>query len=289
VTAPLDWRDLAILLALRRAPTLAAAARALGVDATTVGRRLKELERAVGTPIVRRAARGLALTEAGEALASVAEGTERGIADVQRRVALEDEAPRGVVRLTTIDVLASRFVAPALPRLLEAHPGLLLEIDTSMRVLDLSRGEADLSLRLARPEQEGVVARQIGAVPLAAYVAPRWAAQARRPSSIPQVLFGLRYAVAEGDWLRQQLPDAPVALRTDSVSVALESVRAGAGLGLLPDALSTGLVRVELGEAPPPRTVWISMHPTSARQRRIRTVVRFLTEIFAPYARRASR
>lgn len=282
----LDWRDLSLLLALRRARTLAGAGRLLSVDATTVGRRIRTLEEVVGAPLVTRSSRGLALTEAGDQLATVAESTERGIAEVQRRVALEDEAPRGVVRLTTMDVLASRFIAPALPRLLAEHPGLLLEIDTSLRVLDLSRGEADISLRLARPEQEGLVARQLGVVTLSAYVAPRWAAHVRRPASIPQVLFGLRFSVAEGDWLRQRIPEGPVALRTDNVSTALSAVRAGVGLGLLPDALSEGLLRVELGVSPPTRPVWLSMHPTSARQRRVRTVVRWLAETFGTVAKR---
>lgn len=282
----LDWRDLSLLLALRRARSLSGASRALGVDATTVGRRLRALEAAVGTPLVARASRGLALTEAGEQLALVAESTERGIAEVQRQVALEDEAPRGVVRLTTMDVLASRLVAPALPRLLAANPGLLLEIDTSLRVLDLSRGEADISLRLARPEQEGLVARQIGTLPLSAWVAPRWSAQIKKPSSIPQVLFGLRFNVVEGDWLRQRIPDGPVALRTDNVSTALSAVKVGVGLGLLPDALADGLVRVELGASPPPRAVWLSMHPTSARQKRVRTVVRWLAETFAVFGKK---
>ena len=283
---PLDWSDLAQLLAVRRAGSLAGAARSLGVDATTVGRRLKALEDALGVPLVKRSGRAIALTDAGAALADVAEATERGVADVRRRVAIEDEAPQGAVRLTTLEVLASRFVAPALPRLRERHPGLLLEIDTSAKVRDLARGEADLALRLTRPEEPGVVRRSIGAITLSAYVSPAWTLGRRKLTraalrEVPQVLFGLRYAVAEADWLRVQVPDAPVALRTDSVSTALEAVRAGTGLGLLPDALAEGLVRVELDATPPPRGVWIAMHPTSARTPRVKTVVRFLAEAFA--------
>lgn len=284
-TPPVDWRDLALLLALRRAGSLAGAARALGVDATTVGRRLRALESSLGAPLAMRRDRRAQLTEAGEALVAVAEATERGITEVRRRVALEHEAPRGVVRLTTMEVLASRFVAPALPRLLRAHPGLLLEIDTSPKLRDLARGEADLALRLSRPEEPSVVRRNIGSVSLSAYVAPSWAEDPKRLSpkgirEIPQVLFGLRFAVAEGDWLRTRIPDAPVALRTDSVSTAIEAVRAGAGLGLLPDELAGGLVRVDLGVEAPARGVWIAMHPTSARQSRVKTVVRFLAEAF---------
>lgn len=285
-TLGLDWSDLAQLLAVRRAGSLAGAARALGVDATTVGRRLKALEDALRVPLVKRNGGALGLTDAGEALAAVAEATERGIADVRRQVAMEDEAPQGAVRLTTIEVLASRFVAPALPQLRARHPGLLLEIDTSTKVRDLARGEADLALRLTRPEEPGLVRRSLGAIALSAWVAPAWM-QGRRKlgraalREIPQVLFGLRYAASEADWLRLQLPDAPVALRTDSVSTALEAVRAGAGLGLLPDALAEGLVRVELDATPPPRGVWLALHPTSARVPRVKTVARFLAEAFA--------
>ena len=89
---------------------------------------------------------------------------------------------------------------------------------------------------------------------------------------------------AEGDWLRQRIPDGPVALRTDNVSTALSAVKAGVGLGLLPDALAEGLVKVELGASPPTRGVWISMHPTSARQPRVRTVVRWLADTFQSLA-----
>ncbi len=285
-TPGLEWSDLAQLLAVRRAGSLAGAARALGVDATTVGRRLKALEDALHVSLVKRDARSLGLTDAGAALADVAEATERGIADVRRRVAIEDEAPQGAVRLTTLEVLASRFVAPALPQLRARHPGLLLEIDTSPKVRDLARGEADLALRLTRPEEPGLVRRSLGSIALSAWVAPAWTQGRRRLSraalrEIPQVLYGLRYAVSEVDWLRLRLPDAPVALRTDSVSTALEAVRAGAGLGLLPDALAEGLVRVELDATPPPRGVWLAMHPTSARVPRVKTVVRFLAEAFA--------
>ncbi|MFO0630824.1 MAG: LysR substrate-binding domain-containing protein [Polyangiales bacterium] len=95
------------------------------------------------------------------------------------------------------------------------------------------------------------------------------------------MLFGLRFAVAEGDWLRTRIPDAPVALRTDSVSTAVSAVRAGAGLGLLPDVLAHGLTRVDLGAASPSRGVWIAMHPTSARLSHVKAVARFLAEAFA--------
>ena len=283
---PLDWRDLALLLALRRAGSLAGAAKVLAVDATTVGRRVRALETSVGAPLMTRKDRAVTLTEVGEALVSVAEATERGVTEVRRRVALEREAPRGVVRLTTMEVLASRFVAPALPKLLRAHPGLLLEIDTSPKIRDLARGEADIALRLSRPEEPTVVRRSIGAVSLSGYVSGPWAEDPRRLSpkglrEIPQVLFGLRFAVAEGDWLRTRIPDAPVALRTDSVSTAVSAVRAGAGLGLLPDVLAHGLTRVDLGAPSPLRGVWIAMHPTSARLSHVKAVARFLAEAFA--------
>ena len=75
-------------------------------------------------------------------------------------------------------------------------------------------------------------------------------------------------------------------LRTDNVSTALGAVKAGVGLGLLPDALAEGLVKVELGASPPIRGVWISMHPTSARQPRVRTVVRWLAETFQSLGKR---
>lgn len=283
---PIEWSDLSLLLALRRAGSLAGAGKALGVDSTTVGRRLRALEAGVGAPLVTRRERRVELTDAGEALVSVAEVTERGVAEVRRQVALQHEAPMGVVRLTTMEVLASRFVAPALPRLLEAHPGLLLEIDTSPKIRDLARGEADIALRLSRPEEPTVVRRSVGAVSLSAYVAPSWTKQPKRLSpkglrDMPQVLFGLRVAVQEGDWLRTRLPDAPVVLRTDSVSTALAAVRAGAGLGLLPDVLAAGLHRVDLGAEAPRRSVWLAMHPTSAKQPRVRAVARFLAEVFA--------
>ena len=166
----MNWDDLRHLLAIARAGTLAGAARRLAVNQTTVARRLAALEAALGVRLFARAEGRLHPTKAGElALARAAE-VEQEIEGLARGIAGTDRKPAGLVRLTAVPILVNRLLVPALPALSARHPRIRLELIAESRNLSLTRREADLALRLARPESgAGLLTRRLGDLDYAVY------------------------------------------------------------------------------------------------------------------------
>src|SRR5689334_5853138 len=181
-----DWDGLRIFLALSRARTLAAAARKLGVDETTVARRLARLEREMGTPLVERAAGGIALTAAGEGVRAAAEQMEAAAVTAERRALGADRQISGRVRVTAPEILGRYFVLPALRTVHSRHPGIAIELICTIARLDVVRREADIAIRTVRPTEPALVARKVGRMSVAPYVR-----RARRP---PAQLAAVSYA-----------------------------------------------------------------------------------------------
>jgi DNA-binding transcriptional LysR family regulator len=160
-----NWQDLRPILAISRGRTLTAAARLLGVDDTTVARRLAVLQKAIGARLYQRLPHGsLQLTEAGERAVLHAERIEREISQLEVTLSGGDDIVAGTVRVTSVPIIINRLLVPAAPSLLKQYPGLQLELISDARDLSLTRREADLALRLARPKTGGtkLTARRIG-------------------------------------------------------------------------------------------------------------------------------
>ena len=161
----MNWNDLRYILAVSRGRTLAAAARLLGVDDTTVARRLVAVQEMIGVRLYQRLADGtLALTTSGERAALHAERMEREISALGDALSGADDMVSGTVRVTSVPIIINRMLVPAAPTLLKRHRELHLEFVADARDLSLTRREADLALRLARPKTGGtkVTARRIG-------------------------------------------------------------------------------------------------------------------------------
>src|SRR6516165_7434252 len=166
----MNWDDLRHLLAIARAGTLSGAARRLAVNQTTVARRLAALEAALGVRRFDRAEGRLHPTKAGEiALARAAE-VEQEIEALAQGVTGADREPAGLVRVTTVPILANHLLVPAVPALSARHPRIRLELIADSRNLSLTRREADLALRLSRPESgAGLLTRRLGDLDYAVY------------------------------------------------------------------------------------------------------------------------
>lgn len=283
--AGIDWTDLRTFGALVRRGSLAGAARELRVDATTVGRRMAALERAVGTPLFRIEAGRRAPTEAGRRLAEAADDVTKRLVEVRHALDAERGEPQGLVRLTSTEILASAILAPTLGELRAAYPKITLAIDTTPTRLDLARGEADLALRFVAPVEAGVVRRRLGPIATSAWSAPGHVQLARRGRRIDPARLGIvSYGPggrSESEWLLQALPGAQVVLRTGSVGVALEAVAAGVGVAVLPDRLAAGrgLLCVPGTGRPPQRALWLVMEPRAAKVPRIRAVADWVAAV----------
>lgn len=280
----MDWRDLRIALAVDRHGTLTAAGAALGIDPTTVSRRIGALEEALGVSLFRRGSDGWSPTEAGLRMLAHAARMAEEVRALAHDVDLAVARVEGTVRLTMLDEVASWFLAPHVGALRIRHPELALELICTEKVLDLARGRADIALRLMRPTEAGMRVRRLGTVAIGLFGAPAFLARTPVPSlpseaEVDIVTLGpIDRPVPELKWVRSLLPRARVVVSTNSLPTAHELVRRGVGLGVLavPSATAAGLIRLDGGVVPVSRPLWRVVPDSLADAPRIKAVLEWL-------------
>lgn len=270
----LDWDDLRVFLAAARTGSFSRAAVTLGVQQSTVSRRIQHLEQVVGGALFLRGAAGLTPTARGASLIAGATEMEAAALRAQRAALNADDAVRGEVRIAVAPGLASLWLVPRLAALLDAWPALQVELVVSMSLADLSRREADLALRFAQPAGEGLVARRLGALEHAVLAHPRWV-------GVPWS--GLRWVgltvpgleTAEETWTAAH--GAPPVLRTSDYVSAFAAIRAGMGVMIGARALVGVDGVIELSTPvplPPPAPLWLVGHEGTRSSPRVDVVWR---------------
>jgi DNA-binding transcriptional LysR family regulator len=284
------WDDLRVFLAVQRTRSHAGAARQLRVAATTVGRRLRALERGVGARLFTRTPEGLVATAAARALLLRAERMEAEVHEAERELSGADARPAGTVRLTCGDGFATFVLCPALPEFLAAHPGLTLEIRAEPRALDLTRGEADVALRNFRPREKSLVARRLGLERAGFYASRGYLERRGTPRSAGDlpghdlVLYDTSFDRMQTQaWFRGLAGGARVAVRAGNTVTLHGACAAGAGIALLSHALvrDPGLVRLLPSLAPKPFELWAVTHGELRAAARVAAVLRWLEALVA--------
>lgn len=279
----LDWDDIQLFLALYRARTMADAARTLGVNTSTASRRLVALEETTESVLFERGRHGLRATPAADALVAAAERVEAGVDDFRRTLDGFEREVRGLVRVACPPDMADVALVPALGPLLEAHPQLRIELVPGERTVDLVRREADIALRLTRPEQGDLVARRVAGLELVVAAAPERVAAwgtVDDLDAIPWIGWADVRTAPPVAWLAKHVT-RELALRTDDLRTQLTAAAQGLGAALVPapslDAY--GLVPVRLSEAcevlvapRPSGDLWIVTHRTLRDVPRVRVV-----------------
>jgi DNA-binding transcriptional LysR family regulator len=284
-----DWDDLRYFLRAAQAGTLAGAARAMGVDHSTIGRRLRALEQSLGAPLVIRAPDGLHLTPLGESLLPLVEAVDRAVLAVHGRAS--QRAAR--VRLAMPTGFTALFSAE-LPRLRAAHPQLTLELLTGSRPVDLERGEADLAIR-SGPIGEALIARRLVDSGFSLYAAPSYLARHAPPGDLDDLsghdVIGFDPALADvppARWLATRAQQATIVLRGRELADMQTAALAGAGLAVLPclsaDA-EPGLVRLT-PQVLARRTLWLVYPRESRLSPPAQAVIHFVLDVSREHAPR---
>ncbi len=239
-TSQINWDDLRTFLRAAEAGTLAGAARATGVQHTTVGRRLTALERSLGVPLFLRGPEGLTLTPIGEEILPLARKTERDMQALHEFVS----SRRNRVRLALPSGFVTLF-AEDLALLAQEHPELTLETVSSGQVADLQRGDADLALRIGPIDDQDLMVRSLGEVGSSLYASPRYVHHHPAPVDLSDlsghsvVAFSTELsALPASKWLEGRISKATVVLRTNEIVAMLEAAASGAGLAVLPCMLA---------------------------------------------------
>lgn len=261
-----DWNDLRHLLAVARHGGTLAAGRALGVDQSTVQRRVAELERRLGQAFVQRQPSGYRLTGIGQEMLPFAESVERAVLAFERQLQSLGQHATGVIRVTCPEPIVNRIAqTDLLERFRARHPALSVQFVMSDKYVDLGQGDADVALRSGDTDDDELVGRKIADSIWAVYASRAYVERHGAPGSIGDLprhaLVGFddtmaRHRIAQ--WLRQVAPQASLAARSSSVLGLVHSVKAGLGVGPLPLSIGDAepdLVRV-LGPVPELSRAW---------------------------------
>lgn len=240
-----DWSDLQYLLAVARHGSTLGASRAMGVNQSTVQRRLGELERCIGQPLVRRQPTGCQLTALGERLLPHARRVEEAALALQEQVNSARRDLTGVVRVTCPEPLVTRLVqSEILKRFTALYPGLQVEFVMTDKYLDLRHGDADIALRAGEGNDDTLVGRKICDSTWSVFASRQYAARhglPRNPEDLSRhALVGLDDTMSHhrtAIWLREVAPQGNYAARNNSVLGLVHSVKASVGVSPLPDLL----------------------------------------------------
>ena len=281
----MDWDNLRYFLELARAGTLVGAARRLGVDHTTVARRIQGLEKDMGTALFAREAGGHRLTEAGRRLQPQVEGMEQAFRAVEQAAPSPDEGLAGLaglVRIGATEGFGTVVLAPQLALFATAHPKLVIDVLAMPRLVQLSRREADIVVSLERPVRGSVVVAKLTDYVLQLYASEAYLAQ-HAPITSRDDLKGHTFISYVDDLLFSKelhylnelhRPDS-FALRSTSILAQHQATAAGAGIAVLPTFLAARdplLQRVLPGQAHFTRTFWMSMPSETRHVPRIQAV-----------------
>jgi DNA-binding transcriptional LysR family regulator len=282
----MNWDDIKVFLAIARAGSLGGAARALGQTQPTMGRRLRAFEERLGVALFQRSGEGFLLSDDGALVMAHAERMEEEALTFERTLAGQETQLEGLLRVSSSDWFGLHVLAPVFARFQEKHPRVFIELITESRLLNLARREADLVFRIRPFEEADVVQRRLTTVQYALYGAshlekPRPGDGEGTPLITMDTAFG---TLPDVRWLQRVLPKAHAAMRSNNRDVQTAMCVAGRGWAVLPIFLgdrAPGLVRVDLGESPPSRDVWVGFHQDLRRLVRLRRLLEFTVEALA--------
>lgn len=286
MTAEFHWDDARIFLAIARAGTLSGAADKMNMGIATVSRRLDRLEQALNVPLFSRHQSGYRLTDDGEALLARAEALEYAGLAFGEAAQLQGHVA-GVVRLATSDNLATHFILPSLKGLLDHYPELRVEVLSGVQPVNLHRRDADLAIRMVKPEAGHLTLKRLGTVGFGVYGAADCLVGADGLSLSEADFVGwpeTHQHLPAAQWITRTLRGRPCKVEANTLVAQVSAVSAGLGLGVLPHfmARASGLqcLQPEIGAD---QTLWLVMHSDLAGSRRVRVLADHLIALFADH------
>ncbi|MBP2230884.1 DNA-binding transcriptional LysR family regulator [Azospirillum agricola] len=277
-----DWDDVRYFLAVARQGSLSSASRLLGVNHSTVLRRVAGLEAAMGVRLFDKLPRGYVLTAAGEDLRDSALAMEETLAAASRRLSGRDTQLEGSLRVTTVDIMAMHVLPRHLVAFRALHPGIRLDVSVSEASLSLTRREADVAIRLIAHPPDNLVGRALSGLAFAPYGAVSLAERSGGATPDQAGWAGLDESfdhTAMARWLKAAVPAERIVYRVNSVATLVEAVRAGVGFGLLPCVLADRMP--DLRRVGPPVEdfgvrVWLLTHRDLRMMGRVRAFLDFM-------------
>ncbi|HFK7186070.1 TPA: LysR family transcriptional regulator [Serratia odorifera] len=279
----IDWQDLKHFVVLARSGSLSAAARELGCDHATVGRRVAALEKSLALPLITRLPRSTPLTQHGRVIAGLAAEVEQQTQAIERYVRATAETRQATVRVSAPPSVAARAIAPRMAEFQQVYPHITLALSGEAHLAELDRGAADIAVRMVRPQQPDLLTQRIGIMRYALYAAPDYASL---PEAAHRFLtYDARYRQQpHQQWLQQLVNDRPVVFQASDLFSLIEAARSGLGATALPTFVADDdplLIKMPTAIPAPTRELWLVTYPDLARAPAIRAVMTLLSDSVA--------
>jgi len=278
----MDWDDLRYVLAISRTAGLSPAARQLGVNPSSVYRRLEALEKELEVRLFERLRSGYRLTEAGEALAEAAARMENEALAVERHVKGTDVRLQGHLRVSTSEALAMYALPSHLAEFRSMYPDVSLDVFVTNQLVDLTRRDADVAIRATAVPPDHLVGRSVGKVGVAAYASRAYLDSKGRGRPLCEYDWigyeGQLAHIRQARWTDQNIPAHRQKLRFDSIAAVVTAVAHGVGCGSMPCFAGDDDPRFERLPGTRSETdveIWLLTHPDLRRSARVRACLQF--------------
>jgi DNA-binding transcriptional LysR family regulator len=274
----MKWDDLKIVLAVSRSGTMSGAAKLLDVQHSTISRRVKALEKQLGTNLVRRNKGSYELTRAGQKIRDAALRMEKEIAGIDGALLKEDDPLKGVLRVTTINSLASTLLMPMFAAFSRAHPQIELHVMVSSDTANLTNREADVAIRLSNAPPDTLIGKRVATVASTVYGSVDYLDEVEAGKSDLKWL-GVSCCGFHESWTRQTSGSSKHAFNSDEALLTISALREGLGVSYL--ACHIGDTEPTLRRYCEPEGrfdlgMWILTHPESRTNIRVMTFRDFM-------------
>jgi len=284
-----NWDDIRIFLSVARQGGLAPAAHHLGINHTTVARRLTGLETELRTRLVNRTPTGVTLTPAGRDFLHHAERIENEALAAEQRVYSADGTVSGKVRLATREGVGAWLICPKVAQLRRRHPELNLELVSEARTISLLKRDADITISLQYPPQDRVIVQKLTDYRLGLFASPEYLREYGPIESIEElnnrdVIWYLDdfVDIEEQRYMQRIVANSRAGFRATNILAQYAALVAGMGVGIIPvyqAGQDPALVRVLPDQVEEMRTYWLSVHPDTQGLPNVRVVMDFILDI----------
>lgn len=278
MTHRLRWNDLQIVLAVAEHGSASQAARLLGINHSTVTRRINAFEKDHGVKLFERHPTGLKPTQVGQALLDVSRPIEDAVLKIEREILGQDLKLEGLITITTTDSITDRILAPHLKSFRDANPAITIDLIATNTRLDLPRLDADLSVRPSRNPPEDLIGRKVSGMAFAIYAETQsyrlWQKQATNEQPWIGISHDLKNSPVDA-WMQRIEQERQIVTRSNSFVAARELAASGIGIAILPCFIADAdsrLLRIEPPLKELETNVWVLTHKDLRNSARVRAL-----------------
>jgi DNA-binding transcriptional LysR family regulator len=278
-----DWDDLRFFLAVARKGSIRGAAASLGVNHSTVSRRIDAFEKKLGTRLFERLPSGYLITQAGEEMSHSAAKIDAEVNTIGRQLIGRDTQLDGVLKVTLHSSLADKLLMPMFVDFRRAYPDIELDLNVTHSLADLSKREADVAIRISNDPPDHLVGRRVVRYATSTYASLSYLEQTQNLRNKEILTWvGWNDLVPDPQWIRDSAyPDVPARNRIRQPLTQLTAVKAGMGLAMLPCFMAdteSDLRRVPFATVKPNRDIWVLTHEDLRHTARVRHFTDFVVK-----------